>query len=66
MKENLKMFKCGGCECEDFKIYGENNNPHSIFVECQKCKSVSEVTKPRSLPLEIKWGDDSDGLMSIF
>ena len=64
MIEGLKIFRCGDCGDSHFKLYGKKES-EGIFVECEKCKSVS-VIEPSKPKLEINFGENSTGRIAIF
>ena len=65
MYENLQKYKCGGCGNEAYYLYQEKENRQIIIAECTKCKSQTEVTI-RPAEIELKWGKNGDGKMSIY
>lgn len=65
MKTGMKTMRCGGCGNPYHQIYSQDENPNSLFVECTKCHSVTEITfsEPK---LQLKWTDDSDGKLAQY
>jgi len=64
--EGIKKFRCGGCGCEDYKLYGDNHHdPTMILAECQECKSMTEITISKPT-IKLDFGENSEGVMAIF
>ena len=63
--ENLKKYKCGGCGCEDFKLYGDERDPSKIYTECQDCESVNIISLASDPRLTIDWTDRATGLITL-
>jgi hypothetical protein len=60
MTTNAKAMGCGGCGCEEFRLYQDN---HGLAAECVKCKSVSTI-RPRA-ELKIDWIKESSGCLAV-
>jgi hypothetical protein len=68
MVQDAKRMRCGNCGCGTMEVYckgGERFYPSQLFIECQGCKSVTEVklTLPK---LVLDWGEGAEGILSVF
>jgi hypothetical protein len=62
--KNLKQYSCGGCGCQDYSLYHQEENRLDLFAECQECKSITIISA--TLPIiNLEWGEGADGMMCI-
>ena len=54
---NTNQMKCGGCGCEDFKIYTNKRkgDEDCIFISCNQCSSVNTITIEQKPRLNFDW-----------
>lgn len=63
MQHHMKPMACGGCGHGSFTAHTDNKYQR-IVLECEKCKSTSEIV-PSGLPrLDIVWGAGASGILT--
>lgn len=67
MITGVEKFKCGSCEADTYRIFGENDSyPSKLYVECTGCKNIVEIKVTFEPLLEIKHVEGDGTALCIY